>query len=161
MGCSPLFLCLKNQRPMCGVIATMGASLYAIVWIIWGIVDIRFERKVTKVLYIIGFGLICLSFICFLALFIFLHFKITQNYSSVHKCGRIVSFLSLIFSFIAFVLILTSFIMILKDYVDIKDIKDKDGEKILEKKALGCFNYICGICFYLSYNNASSGELFM
>ena len=134
MGCSPLFLCLKNQRPMCGVIATMGASLYAIVWMIWGIVDIRFERNVTKVLYIIGFGLICLSFICFLALFIFLHFKITQNYSSVHKCGRIVSFLSLIFSFIAFVLILTSFIMILKDYVDIKDIKDKDGEKILEKK---------------------------
>jgi len=86
MGCSPLFLCLKNQRPMCGVIATMGASLYAIVWMIWGIVDIRFERNVTKVLYIIGFGLICLSFICFLALFVFLHFK---NHSKLWFCSQV------------------------------------------------------------------------
>ena len=120
MGMAPLFCCFRSQQPNCMALTGLAASIVAFAFMIWGLVDLWFDRKGVEAIYIIAFILVCISLVAFIIIFIFLNLRKTESYRTINNIGRIFCLVILIMCFVAFIFLLVAFIILIVDYADVE-----------------------------------------
>ena len=126
MGIAPLFCCFSGKSLNCIVLTGLAASFIALSFLLWGLVDLWFDRDGALAIYIIAFIFICISLVGFVLLYIFLNIRKPECTRTFYSIGRIICLIIFIICIIAFVFMLTAFIILIVDYADVE--KDMPGK---------------------------------
>ena len=118
MGNQSFFCCFNGKQPMMPCATGIGASVFCLAFLIWGLADVGFKRGGVKAIYIIAFIFVILVLLIFIfALILFLITLNPSSYRSVNNIGRILCLAAIIMCGIALVFLFVSFIVLLVDYV--------------------------------------------
>ena len=122
-----MFCCFNNQKSNCLAITGLGASIFALGFLSWGIADLEFKRGGIKAIYTIAFAFIIFCMLIFISL-IFLNRRKYESHGTFGGVARILCILIIGMCCVAFIFILVSFIVLLVDYAKfrskLKDIKE-------------------------------------
>ena len=133
MGNQSFFCCFNGKQPMMPCATGIGASVFCLAFLIWGLADVGFKRDGVKAIYIIAFIFVILVLLIFIfALILFLITLNPSSYRSVNNIGRILCLAAIIMCGIALVFLFVSFIVLLVDYVKLKNAIDdaKEGKEV-------------------------------
>ena len=114
--------CTENQSPNCLSITGIISSILTLVFLIWGVVKVYFEKKAFEILYTIACVLLGLSILLFIVITIFINLKKDKGKKCLYINGKIFCIIIIIISIIAQIFILIAFIKVIKDYIDIEKI---------------------------------------
>ena len=120
MGVECLFCCFKGMSDNVAGAIGLVASILSFGFMMWGVIDIYFDLRGIKALYLITFILLCLCLISFIVLLILLCMK---RKGAINKVGRIVCIVVIVFSIAALILEIIVWIFLIHDYVN----TEKDG----------------------------------
>ena len=133
MGNQSFFCFFNGKQPMMPCATGIGASVFCLAFLIWGLADVGFKRDGVKAIYIIAFIFVILVLLIFIfALILFLIILNLSSYRSVNNIGRILCLAAIIMCGIALVFLFVSFIVLRVDYVKLKNAIDdaKEGKEV-------------------------------
>ena len=120
MGIECLFCCFKGMSENVAAGIGLAASILSFGFMIWGVIDIYFDLRGIKALYIITIITLFLGLAGFISIVILICMK--KN-GTINKVGRILCIVVMVFSIITFILEIIVWIFLLVDYID----AEKDG----------------------------------
>ena len=120
MGVRCLYCCFEGMSGKIASAIGLGASILSFGFMMWGIIDIYFEWRGIKALYIIIFVLLCLCLLGFITLLVL---ACMGKNGPINQFAKILCIVLAVFCALAFIAEVVVWIFLIVDYVD----AEKDG----------------------------------
>ena len=116
MGCECCFCCFRNCNPLFTVTSALVANLFSFAFLIWGLLDLWFKRKVAEGFYITAFILICVIIALLLIIFFLTCCLSPNHYTGINTTGKILCIIVILVCFVAFAFLVVAHICLLVYY---------------------------------------------
>lgn len=113
--------CFETQSPQCIAITSLILNIVGFAWVIWGVAEIAWIRRISRALYWIGFVLVLLALIGTIAIVIFIFVRNSTNEASIANIGKIICIVVRVCVGLAALLFLITTIIVIVDYARIED----------------------------------------
>ena len=114
--CSCCFCCFRNCNPYFVISSALVAALFSFGFLIWGLADLWFKKRVPEGFYITGFVITCVIILLLNIILILLCCRIPNRYTCVNTMGKIFCLIVMLLAFLAFAFLLVANICLLVYY---------------------------------------------
>ena len=118
MGCLGIYFCFDDFKPINIAISSFIINIISVGLLIWGLFEIIWFRRGTKILFYISFIFLDICLVSSIMMIIILYIRNTSNYIIINKIGKILCIIISLFCTLSFILLLIGEILLIKDHVN-------------------------------------------